>query len=83
MDNRQLASVFRDIARLLEYKGENQFKVRAYANASRIIKDYHEELGDIVGRGEDLKKIEGIGVAIALKLLELLSTGHIEFSVLV
>ena len=79
MDNRQLASVFRDIARLLEYKGENQFKVRAYANASRIIKDYHEELEDIVGRGEDLKQIEGIGDAIALKILELLSTGHLEF----
>jgi DNA polymerase (family 10) len=79
MDNRQLASIFRDIARLLEYKGENQFKVRAYSNASRVIKDYHEELEDIVGRGEDLRKIQGIGDAIALKIAELLSTGHLEF----
>ena len=79
MDNSQLASVFRDIARLLEYKGENQFKVRAYANASHIIKDYHEELSDIVARGDDLRQIQGIGDAIALKIGELLSTGHLQF----
>jgi DNA polymerase (family 10) len=79
MDNRQLASVFRDLARLLEYKGENQFKVRAYAKASLVIKDYHEELRDVVARGEDLRQIQGIGDAIALKIIELLSTGHLEF----
>jgi len=79
MDNHQLASVFRDIALLLEYKGDNQFKVRAYSNASRVINDYHEELSDLFARGEDLTKIEGIGDAIALKISELLSTGHLEF----
>jgi len=79
MNNRQLASIFSDISRLLEYKGENHFKVRAYSNASRTIKDYHEELSDLVARGEDLKKIEGIGDAMALKIAELLSTGRLEF----
>jgi DNA polymerase (family 10) len=79
MDNRQLASVFRDLARLLEYKGENQFKVRAYANAYLVIKDYHEELRDVVARGEDLRQIQGIGDAIALKIHELLTTGQLAF----
>jgi DNA polymerase (family 10) len=79
MDNHQLASVFNDLARLLEYKGENTFKVRAYANASRAIKDYPEELQQVVARGEDLRQIQGIGDAIALKIHELLSTGHLEF----
>jgi len=79
MDNRELAKVFRDIARLLEYKGENQFKSRAYDNASRIIRDYPQELRAIVDRGGDLKQIAGIGEAIELKIRELLSTGKLEF----
>jgi len=79
MDNRELAKVFRDIARLLEYKGENKFKTRAYDNASRIIKDYSEELSVIVDRGGDLKEIAGIGEAIELKIRELLSAGRLEF----
>ena len=79
MNNNQLASVFRDIARVLEYKGENQFKVRAYSIASRIIKDYYEELADVVERGEDLRHIQGIGDAIAQKIGELLSTGQLQF----
>ena len=39
MNNSEIAEIFRDIAALLELKGENPFKIRAYQKVARSIKD--------------------------------------------
>ncbi|MEE3179546.1 MAG: DNA polymerase/3'-5' exonuclease PolX, partial [Verrucomicrobiota bacterium] len=67
-----------EIALLLELKGENTFKIRAYRNGSEIVQSFD---GDIVQRARenDLKGIKGIGEALQQKLHELASSGLLAF----
>lgn len=78
MTKDDLADVLENIATLLELKGENPFKTRAYRNGAEIVRTFS---GDIVGRAkdDDLKGIKGIGDALQQKLHELASTGKLEF----
>jgi DNA polymerase (family X) len=73
-----IAGIFLDIARLLELKGENPFKLRAYENAALAMESYP---GDLVAdaREGNLPKIEGIGPAISQKISELLETGRLAY----
>jgi len=77
--NSDVAKVFQDIADLLELKGENVFKIRAYQKAARAI-DYHpRELEAMTEDGEDLQSIPGVGEAIAKKATELIATGKLGY----
>jgi len=79
MKNSDVAKVFQDIADLLELKGENIFKIRAYQKAARAI-DYHpRELEAMIDEGEDLQSIPGVGEAIAKKATELITTGKLGY----
>ncbi|MCH7227386.1 DNA polymerase/3'-5' exonuclease PolX [Haloferula sp. A504] len=73
-----LTSVLEEIALLLELKGENPFKIRAYRQGAEIVGSFD---GDIVARARDndLDGIKGIGAALQDKLHELASTGELEF----
>ena len=73
-----LSSVLEEIALLLELKGENPFKVRAYRQGAEIVGSYD---GDIVARARnnDLEGIKGIGAALQDKLHELATTGSLDF----
>ena len=73
MDNTELAQIFGEIADLLEIKGENAFKIRAYRTASDTIKAW----GDPVARMDDaqLRALPGIGKDLAAKVRELGETG--------
>ena len=66
------------ISRLLELKGESGFRVRAYANAARILGGYG---GDVIAmaRRDELRRIDGIGEAIAAKVSEFVKTGRLEY----
>jgi DNA polymerase (family X) len=79
MDNAELASVFDQIAGLLDVMNDSPFKIRAYRNAARVIASYPEPLRDVVARGGNLRDIPGIGAAIAKKTAELLSTGRLAY----
>ena len=79
MRNTAIAKVFSDIADLLELKGENQFKIRAYQKAVRAIEHYPKEIRIMIDEGEDLKNIPGVGDAIAKKTTELVKTGKLEY----
>lgn len=72
--NFEAADVFERIAQILEGRGENPFKIRAYRNAVRTLENLPEPVSAIAGRGE-LKKIAGFGDAIAGKTQEILATG--------
>ena len=73
-----LVSTLEEIALLLELKGENPFKTRAYRKGAEIVQNFD---GDIVARAtdDDLKGIKGIGDALQQKLHELASTGRLEY----
>ena len=78
MDKATIADVLDKIATLLELKGENPFKIRAYTNAARSIETFGGNLGDLKDE-EALEKIPGIGKAIAAKIKELVETGSLRF----
>ncbi|MBK1832757.1 DNA polymerase/3'-5' exonuclease PolX [Roseibacillus ishigakijimensis] len=73
-----LAATLEEIALLLELKGENPFKTRAYRNGADIIRDYE---GDFFQKAKDndLKGIKGIGEALQEKLHELARTGKLDY----
>src|SRR6187551_147770 len=78
MDKAAIAEVLEKIATLLELKGENPFKVRAYTNAARSIETWGGNISDLRDE-ETLEKIPGIGKAIAAKIKELVETGSLRF----
>jgi DNA polymerase (family 10) len=77
MKNRELADLFEKMADILEFKGENPFKISAYRRASRIIGDLTQDIGEIAEQGE-LRNIPGIGEGMAEKIVEYLKTGKIS-----
>ena len=79
MKNTAIAKVFQDIADLLELKGENAFKVRAYQRAARAIEHYPKEMKIMLDEGEDLQGVPGVGEAIAKKTTELVNTGKLGY----
>jgi DNA polymerase (family X) len=78
MTNAEVAKVFDEIADLLEMKGENQFKIRAYRQAARTIKKLPSEVERMVRNGDSLQDIPGVGEAIAKKIDDLVKTGHVK-----
>src|SRR5438874_4398576 len=78
MTKEEIAGALDEIATLLELKGENPFKVRAYTNAARSIDAWGASFSDLQNE-ETLEKIPGIGKAIAAKVKELATTGSLKF----
>ena len=78
MNNQQIAAVFEDIARRLELKKDNIFKVRAYRRVARSIEQLPVEVEQLV-RENRLKEIAGVGEAITQKITELVTTGRLEY----
>ncbi|MGA9049501.1 MAG: DNA polymerase/3'-5' exonuclease PolX [Dehalococcoidia bacterium] len=79
MKNSDIATVFENIADLLDLKGDNKFKIRAYARAAQIIHHLPQEMELMHEEGRDLQDIAGIGDAIAKKSVELITTGKLKF----
>ncbi len=77
MINLDIAKIFDEIADILELKGENPFKIRAYKRAARTIETLTQDLKVIAERGGvvELKKIPGVGEGIAKKIVEIAKTG--------
>src|SRR6188768_4198935 len=78
MTRELLVDVLERIALLLELKGENPFKVRAYRTGAEVVQGHP---GDIVqlARDNQLDGIKGIGEALRDKLHELATTGELTF----
>jgi len=73
--NADIASVFDEIADLLDISGDNPFRIRAYRNASRTVLDLGRELQQMVEQGEDLTALPGIGDDLAEKIVDIVRTG--------
>jgi DNA polymerase (family 10) len=78
MKNRELASVFADIADLLAIKGESRYRIIAYERASEAILGLGQDVETIWKDGA-LQEIPSVGEAIAAKIDELLRTGRLEY----
>src|SRR5438445_3283416 len=79
MQNPDIARLFDEVADLLEIQDANPFRVRAYRNAARTIRDFPESLADLVRAGtKDLTEIPGIGKDLAEKITEIVGTGALK-----
>jgi DNA polymerase (family X) len=78
MDKEQVAEILVSIGTLLELKGENPFKTRAYANAARAMETLDEPLAKVVAENR-LGEIKGIGDALQKKITELVTTGKLAY----
>jgi DNA polymerase (family 10) len=78
MDKNQVAQILINIATLLDLKGENPFKSRAYQNAARALETLEEPLENVI-KEERLAAVKGIGESIAQKILDLVSTGKLAY----
>ncbi|MBI4530499.1 MAG: DNA polymerase/3'-5' exonuclease PolX [Candidatus Latescibacteria bacterium] len=78
MDVRHVREILEEIGVLLDLKGENPFKSRAYLQASRTVQGLGEELTSLVERGM-LPAVKGIGPGLASVIVELVRTGRSSY----
>ncbi len=78
MNKEQVAEVLLEIGALLELKGENPFKTRAYTNAARALDSLGESLETLVSENR-LGEIKGIGAALQDKISQLVTTGRLPY----
>jgi len=78
MDKDRVAEILLEIGTLLELKGENPFKTRAYANAARALEALSEPLEKLIAENR-LREIKGIGDALQTKITELVATGKLAY----
>jgi DNA polymerase (family X) len=76
MRNVEVATLFHEIADLLELREENVFRVRAYRRAAQQLENLGEDAGDALSAG---RKIPGIGADLAAKIREYLDGGAIGY----
>uniref|UniRef100_UPI00404A1F74 DNA polymerase/3'-5' exonuclease PolX n=1 Tax=Cephaloticoccus sp. TaxID=1985742 RepID=UPI00404A1F74 len=79
MTKNEIAELLNEIGVLLELKGENPFKIRAYQSGARALEAIEEsELARLIA-AEELDSVKGIGDALAQKITELHTTGKLQF----
>lgn len=76
VQNAEIAEMFDQTAELLEIKGDNQFRVRAYRNAARTIEGLPQNVAGLLSAGKDLSELPGIGKDLAGKIADIVQTGH-------
>ena len=78
MKNKLVAEIFKDIARILEIKGENHFRIRAYEKAGQNIDSFPDDV-ELLAKEDKLKDIPGIGKDLEEKMREIISTGRLKY----
>ncbi|MBA7655102.1 DNA polymerase/3'-5' exonuclease PolX [subsurface metagenome] len=77
MKNREIAQIFYEMGEILEIKGDNPFKIRAYYKAAQNMESLTEDIERIV-QEDRLNELPGIGVKLALKIKEYVTTGKLR-----
>ncbi|CAL62495.2 Putative DNA polymerase X [Herminiimonas arsenicoxydans] len=73
--NTDVATIFNQIADLLEIKGDNPFRIRAYRNAARTLNTLAFSVQTMVKEKRNLTDLPGIGIDLAGKIVEIVTTG--------
>lgn len=77
MKNREIAEIFDHMADILEFKGDNLFRINSYRKAARVINDLTEDI-EILSKEDKLKDIPGIGSGMSEKINQYLAEGRID-----
>ena len=78
MDKTEIIQVLEEIGTLLELKGDNPFKIRAYHNAARSLESCSEDL-EKLAQEKRLQELPGIGKDLSEKITELFKTGKLPY----
>ena len=78
MENIEIAAVLDELAGLLEIKGSNPFRIRAYRNAVRTVRGLTRPLKAMVEAEEDLTQLAAIGKDMSSHIVELVETGRLS-----
>jgi DNA polymerase (family 10) len=78
MNSKEIAAIFREIAQMLELKGANVFRIRAYERAAQNIENLGDELKGLAEK-DQLQKLPGIGADLAAKIKEYCATGGLTY----
>lgn len=76
--NAEIAAMFDQAAELLEIKGDNPFRTRAYRRAARTIEGLPKSVAGLLKAGEDLSELPGIGKDLAGKIATIAATGKFD-----
>jgi DNA polymerase (family 10) len=77
MKSYEIARLFERMADVLELRGENPFRIRAYRRAAQNLETLSEDV-ETLARADRLDEIPGVGADLAGKIAEYLRTGRIE-----
>ena len=77
MKNKEVADIFNKVAALLEIKGDNPYRIRAYQKAAQTIEALTADVEELAKQGK-LEKLPGIGPDLASKIKEILKTGTLS-----
>ncbi len=75
--NRKIAAIFDKMADILEFLGDNPFRIRTYRRVAKILENLPEDVEEAIKSGS-IKKIKGIGGSTLEKIEEYLKTGTIQ-----
>jgi DNA polymerase (family 10) len=78
VQNAEIAAMFDQAAELLEIKGGNPFRTRAYRRAARVIEGLPKSAESMLRAGEDLSDLPGIGKDLAGKIAAIIATGKFD-----
>jgi DNA polymerase (family X) len=78
VQNAEIANMFDQTAELLDIKGDNPFRSRAYRNAARVIERLPKSITSLLKAGEDLSELPGIGKDLAGKIAAIIATRRFE-----
>ena len=76
MKQHEIAALFAQMADLLECRGDNPFRIRAYRRAAQNLESFSGDLQRVADE-DRLTELSGIGVDLADKIREYLATGTI------
>ena len=77
MHNEEVARIFNAIAEMLEIKGGNPFRIRAYRRAAENIEGLADDVATLIER-DTIEEIQGIGKDLAAKIREIATTGTFQ-----
>ncbi len=77
MENIEIAGILAELADLLEIRGSNPFRIRAYRNAVLTVRGLTRPLAAMVEDGEDLTALDAIGKDMSSHIVELIQTGEL------
>lgn len=78
VQNAEVAAMFDQAAELLEIKGDNPFRSRAYRRAARVVERLPKSLANLIKAGEDLSELPGIGKDLAAKIAAIVATSRFD-----